>query len=106
MGFEGNLAKQLPVQPVEQEEIKKSDAELLRELRMKQISEEFTPEERETFLKLVEKETELKTGIRSISELERNRFQELSKKQAGEEAMSPSEVEELAFLYDRIEGQK
>jgi len=106
MSFEGNLAENLPAHPDRQEEDKKSDAELLRELRIKQMNGEVTEKERLELLKLQEKEAENKTGIESVSEQERNRFRELSIKQTNQEMMSDSDSEELAFLYDRMECQK
>lgn len=105
MGFEGNLAKQLPVEHVEEEKVEKNDAELLRELRMKQYKPgfvDYTDAERKLLVELQDKEEAAKKGLKPVSELERNRFMELSKKNE----LTSFEMEELAFLYDRTEGRK
>lgn len=111
MSFEENFAKQLPIEHVEDEKVEKleeseeSDAELLIKLRKKQYEPgfvEYTDTERKLLVELQDKEEAAKNGLEPVSELERNRFLELLK----QDKLNSSESEELAFLYDRIEGRK
>lgn len=87
MSFEGNAAMKLPEQPKENEEIiiEKSNEELLRELKKKQldpaVGEMWTEEDRKKLLEL-EAET---SGKKPLTEMEKAHLRELQKIQMNRE---------------------
>ncbi len=105
------MARKMPAEEFvdDGKKVEQTDAEFLSEYRKKQMTlgpgEEMTFEERAKFVELQEKEASAKSGKESVSDLEKNRFRELSIKQMNDD-LSVGESEELKFLYERTSGQK
>lgn len=95
MSFEGNFG--VP----KQEGASNGNLEELATLRKKQLNGDYTDTDRERLLELQNDQA----NEREISEGERSRFIELSKKQLSSE-LNSSESDELAALYRKIEGSR